>query len=138
MNSLFNLSLRERRGYVYTVESSTTLFTDSGEFNVYFGCDSHHVKPCLRLIGGIIEDIAEHGISAVALDRAKRQYTGQLLIASENRESTSLSLGKSMLFYGKASTIDEISERIKNVSSEEIREVASLITPDKASTLTFA
>ena len=138
MNSLFNLSLRARRGYVYTVESSTTLFTDSGEFNVYFGCDSHHVKPCLRLIGGIIEDIAEHGISAVALDRAKRQYTGQLLIASENRESTSLSLGKSMLFYGKASTIAEISDRIKHVSSEVVREVASLLTPDKASTLTFA
>ena len=137
MNSLLNVALRERRGYVYTVESSTTLFSDCGEFNIYFGCDNHHIAPCLKLIGDTIDKIADNGLSATAIERAKRQYIGQLLIASENRENMALSLGKSMLFFGKASTFEEISERIQNITSEELRSIAGLITRDKASTLTF-
>ncbi|MDD2962098.1 MAG: pitrilysin family protein [Muribaculaceae bacterium] len=137
MNSLLNLALRERRGYVYTVESSSTLFSDSGLFTIYFGCDDCHVKSCLRLINKSIDDIALNSISAKALDFAKRQYTGQLLLSTENRENSAITLGKSMLFFNRVSSIDEMAERITSVTSQEIMDIAQIIASDKASILTL-
>ena len=39
MNARLNLSLRERHGLVYTVESSMVSYSDTGCWSVYFGCD---------------------------------------------------------------------------------------------------
>ena len=43
MNSRLNVSLRERRGLVYTVESNLTSYTDTGAFCIYFGTDPEDV-----------------------------------------------------------------------------------------------
>ncbi len=137
MNSLLNVALRERRGYVYTVEAATTLFTDTGLFTIYFGSDDCHVKPCLRIIRKQIEQLANDVLSDKALDMAKRQYAGQLIVSNENRENVALSLGKGMLYFNKVSPIDEISERIYSITKTEIQEAASLLVPELASTLTL-
>ena len=50
MNSRLNLSLREKHGLVYTVESVMTTYTDTGLWSVYFGCDPHDVARCRRLV----------------------------------------------------------------------------------------
>ena len=49
MNSRLNVSLRERRGLVYTVESNLTSYTDTGAFCIYFGTDPEDVDTCLKL-----------------------------------------------------------------------------------------
>ena len=50
MNSLLNLSLRERNGLVYNVESSVQTFTDCGWWGVYFGTDPENAEKCERLV----------------------------------------------------------------------------------------
>ena len=50
MNSRLNLSLRERRGLVYTVESSMAAYSDAGLWTIYFGCDPSDVARCRRLV----------------------------------------------------------------------------------------
>ncbi len=137
MNSLLNVELRERRGYVYTVESASTLYTDCGLWTTYFGCDEQHLERCHRLIGQCIERLAERGLTPRQLSLAKQQYVGQLQVAAENMESRALALGKAMLYYGRVSTPADTERRILNVDSEQLRQVAELLTPDKASTLSF-
>jgi predicted Zn-dependent peptidase len=50
MNSLLNLSLREKHGLVYNVESSYQPFTDTGMWTVYFGCDPENANRCEQLV----------------------------------------------------------------------------------------
>ena len=136
MNSILNVAIRERRGYAYTVESSVTLFSDCGLFTVYFGSDERQVRKCLKIIDNEIDRIASGGLKEKALEAAKKQYVGQLLVSSENPESHALSLGKGILNFGQVNTINEIADMIRAVSAEELRSVAESIS-GKCSSLIF-
>lgn len=138
MNSLFNVELRERHGYVYSVDAYTSLFTDCGLFTVYFGCDEEHVKPCRRLIFDIIGRLADTPLSKRALDAAKKQYLGQSIVAGENREQFALSMGRSVLFNGKIVSSSEVKDRINSITPEELREAARRISRENCSVLTFS
>lgn len=137
MNSLLNISLRERRGLVYTVEASTAAFTDAGALAIYFGCDPSDVKSCRRLVMHNLERLTSDAIAAKALDAAKKQYIGQLAVASENKEQSSLSIARSMLYYGHVSSSEQVKERILSVTSDDILQVARLVAPANCSVLTF-
>lgn len=136
MNSLLNVAIRERRGYAYTVESAVALFSDCGLFTVYFGSDSRYVKKCLRIVDNELCRIADGGLRAQAVEAAKKQYAGQLVVAGDNTENLALSLGKGILYYGKADSLGEIAEKIRSVTSEELREAAAMLY-GRCSTLTF-
>ena len=137
MNSLLNIALRERRGYVYSVDSYTSLFTDCGELTIYFGCDPEHVKPCRRIIYDTLASLAENSMKPRALDAAKKQYIGQMTVGSDNSEQLAISTGRAMLFNGYAAPIKEIEERIKSITADDLRRAAEFIAPEKCSILTF-
>lgn len=137
MNSLLNVALRERRGYVYSVDSYTSLFTDCGELTVYFGCDPEHVKPCRRIIFDTLSRLAETPLKPHALEAAKKQYIGQMTVGSDNSEQVAISTGRAMLFNGYVAQAKEIIERINNITPDDIRQAAEYLTPEKCSILTF-
>lgn len=137
MNSLLNVAIREKRGYAYTVESSVSLMSDCGLFQIYFGSDESHVNPSLRLIRNIMDDLASKPLSEKALQAAKRQYLGQLLVSSENKESMALSLGKTFLNYGRVMTDGELAEHINALTAQDIMNCAELLAFDTCSVLTL-
>lgn len=137
MNSLLNVLMRERRGLVYTVESSIASFTDCGLLEIYFGCEQNKVKKSLDIIGKTIDQLAQSPLSTSRLEAAKRQYCGQLLVASQSVESTALGAGKSVLYWNQVPNVDRTVERIKAVTAEQVRQAAELITPSHTSILTF-
>ncbi|MDO4512022.1 MAG: pitrilysin family protein [Bacteroidales bacterium] len=137
MNSMLNVLMRERRGLVYTVESSIASFTDSGLLEIYFGCEQCKVKKSLDIIAKAIDSLAQSPLSASRLDAAKRQYCGQLLVASQNVESMALGAGKSVLYWGKVSSVDDAVERIQAVTAEQVRQAAELLAPTNTTILTF-
>lgn len=138
MNSLLNVSLREKHGYVYTVESSVTHYIDTGLFSIYFGCDHNHTAKCIKLIEQTIDKLADKQLSEKSLSMAKRQYIGQLLVASDNKENLALSMGKSLLYFNHVQDNATTFERIMSITPEGLRDAASMLTPDKASSLTFS
>lgn len=137
MNSLLNVALRERRGYVYSVDAYTSMFTDCGLFTIYFGCDEEHVKKCLKLIFDTLDRLAQTPMNARTLSAAKKQYLGQTIVAGENREQLALSIGRATLFYGKAAPANEIIERINSITAEEMQTAAEKLTRQYCSVLTF-
>lgn len=137
MNSLLNVALRERRGYVYSVDSYTSLFTDCGELTIYFGCDMEHVKPCRRIIFDTLSRLADTSMKPRALDAAKKQYIGQMIVGSDNSEQLAISTARAMLFNGHAAPAKEIIERVNSIMPDDIRQAAEYLTPDKCSILTF-
>lgn len=137
MNSLLNVLMRERRGLVYTVESSVASFTDCGLLEIYFGCERNKVKKSLDIIARTTDQLAQTALPPSRLEAAKRQYCGQLLVASQSVESAAIGAGKSLLYWGKVTSVDKAVERIMAVTAEQVRQAAELITADKATILIF-
>ena len=131
MNARLNLSLRERHGLVYTVESSMVSYSDTGCWSVYFGCDHHDVKRCLRLVHRELDRVMQHPLSERQLQSAKRQLKGQLAIACDNREQFALDFAKHFLHYGHERNIEELNHHIDAVTSAQIQDVAQqFFAPD--------
>ena len=125
MNSRLNVSLREKHGLVYNVESNVNFYTDTGLFAVYFGSDPKHSERCIRLIGKEIKRLKEEELTPMQLSLAKRQWKGQMSIAAENSETRALSMGKNYLHLDRYTSLDEIFTRIDAITSSQVREVAN-------------
>ena len=137
MNSRLNRELREKRGYVYTVESSVSLMSDSGLWLVYFGCDPSAVGKCRRIVFNELDRLAQSAMSESALEKIKRQYCGQLLVSSDHRENRAMALAKSLLYYGDICDIASTAEAIRTVTPAQFREVAELLAPSACGSLTL-
>ena len=136
MNARFNLSLRERHGLVYTVDSSMVTYSDTGVWCVYFGCDPHDVSRCRRLVAKELQRVMEKPLSTAQLNAAKRQIKGQLGVACDNRESFALDFGKSFLHYGWEKDIHNLFQRIDALTAEQIQQVAQeTFSPERLTTL---
>lgn len=136
MNSLLNISLRERRGLVYSVDASAIWYTDCGAFTVYFGCDPSDTERCRTLVRKCIADVAEgRAINERRLEMAKRQYLGQIVVGSENRESRVLGIARAALFIGKAATAEETESAVRAVGLDALTAAAATII--ESSTLTL-
>ena len=137
MNSLLNVSLREKRGLVYTVESSLVTFADCGMIQIYLGCEHEKLKKALRLIDNTIDSLAQTPMSDRRLDAYKRQYSGQLLVASDNAEFTAMGAGRGLLYYNRVSTLQDNIDCILSVTPAQLQCAAQKLTLDCCSVLTF-
>ncbi len=137
MNSRLNRELRDKRGYVYTVESIVALMSDCGLFQVYFGCDRARMEACIRLTISELRRLADSPLKPSVLEAAKRQYCGQLMVSTDNREAVAMSLGKSLLHHGSVWTASMTAERIQAVQAEEVRVLAEEMLNSGLSRLTI-
>ncbi len=124
LNSRLNNSLREKNGLVYNVESNVTFYSDTGVFAVYFACDPRYTEKCNRLVKKEFEKLCNIPLSTQQLSIAKKQWKGQIGIASENNENTSLGMAKSFLRLNKYASFDEVFAKIDVITGQEIQEVA--------------
>jgi predicted Zn-dependent peptidase len=137
MNSLLNVALRERRGLVYNVEASTAMFTDAGALMIYFGCDPDDLTRCRNIVRQTLDRMIDGGLSVRAIEAAKKQYLGQLAVASDNREQVALSLGRSMMYFGDIKSPEDIKNQILAITPDDVRQVAEMMSADKCSILTM-
>ncbi len=138
MNSKLNLSLREKHGLVYGVDSSITSYTDSGIFFIYYGVDHEDLDKSLKLVFKELEKLRENKLSDMKLSIAKKQLIGQLAVASDNSENLSLGIARTFLHRDKCEQFNTIIERIQKVTSATIQEVArELFDESKLSSLIY-
>ena len=137
MNSLLNVELRERRGYVYSVESTLTLLSDCGWISIYLGCDPDDVRSSMRVIDRITNRLSNELMPERRLDAYKRQYCGQLVVAADSAEFLAMNAGRGLLYRGQVATPDETIARIQAVTPEDIAQAAAYLSAEKLSSLTF-
>ena len=138
MNAKLNLALREHNGLVYTVESTMAAYGDTGIWSIYFGCDEHDVKRCLRLVRKELDKFMQKPLSEAQLKAAKKQIKGQVGVACDNRENFALDFGKSFLHYGWEKNVDRLYEQVDEITAEQIQAVAKeLFDKDRLTTLIF-
>lgn len=136
MNSILNDILREKHGWVYGVESSYTQYSDTGIMAISLGCERENTEKCIEAVRREISKLQDNSLTDRKLRAAKKQFLGQIAISSDNGESQCLSMGKSLLAYGKVASAEEIKREIEAVSADRIRDMACRIfAPDRTSCL---
>ena len=138
MNAKLNLALREHNGLVYTVESTMVAYGDTGTWSIYFGCDEHDVKRCLRLVRKELNKLMDKPLSEAQLRAAKKQIKGQIGVACDNRENFALDFGKSFLHYGWEKNVDRLYEQVDAITAQQMQQVAKeLFDEQRLTTLIF-
>lgn len=138
MNARLNLSLRERNGLVYTVESSMVSYSDTGIWCTYFGCDPKDIKRCLKLTRKELNRFMEKPLTITQLNAAKKQIKGQIGVACDNRENFALDFGKSYLHYGWERDITNLFNHIDALTPDIIHQVAQdIFAEEKLTTLIY-
>jgi len=138
LNSRLNLSLREKNGFAYNVESSYSPYYDTGIFSIYFGTDSLYLNKSIAIAMAELKKLRTIKLGTVQLSKAKNQIKGYLARGYENHESLMLSLGKSLLVFDKIDSIEDICRKIDKVTASELLETANdIFEPSKLSTLIY-
>mgnify|MGYP002509456782 CR=1 FL=1 len=138
LSSRLNLALREKRGLVYTVESTLTTYTDTGVWAIYFGCDHHDAEKCKRIVKRELQRLCDAPLSDKALAAAKRQIIGQIALSYDNFESVAIGMGKRMLHYGRTQTKEKMIERIQALTAEQVWDAAKeVFNPENLTILEY-
>ncbi|MDR3340504.1 MAG: insulinase family protein [Candidatus Symbiothrix sp.] len=131
MNNRLNLSLREKYGLVYSVESGFGTYTDTGVFTVYFACDHASKDKCLQLVYKELKRLRDNKLSGSQFAAAVKQWKGQLGIAGDNKENTALRMGKSFLHFNKYDELPQVYQKIDALTAEQLVEIANEIYEEK-------
>ena len=138
LNSRLNLSLREKNGLAYNVESSYSPYNDTGIFSIYFGTDSQYLNKSISIALAELKKLRTSKLGTIQLSKAKNQIKGYLARGYENHESLMLSLGKSLLIFNKIDSIEDLCNKIDAVTATELLETANdIFEPEKMSTLIY-
>ncbi len=138
LNSRLNLSLREKRGLVYTVESAYTPLSDTGYWCTYFACDKEDLAACEQLIRDELDRLCSSPLSDAALRQALRQLRGQMAIAAQNQEASALAMAKSMLYFSTAPTWQETFDKIAGTTPRTLLQISQeTLSPDNLYTLRY-
>lgn len=138
MNSRLNLSLRERRGMAYNIESNYTAYTDTGLFNVYFGTDRENFEKALDLVKKEFKLLRDTKLGGLQLSKAKKQMIGQIAVSTESHDDLMLAIGKSYLLYNRVDPLSEVFKKIEAITDVELIEVANeILDENRLSTLVY-
>lgn len=135
MNSRLNISLREKYGFVYSVDAHYVSYTDTGMFVIYFGTEMKQLDKCIGLVKKELSKFTQEKLSARALAGAKEQIKGQLAMSEENNLNQMM-MGRSILNRGYVPSLDEIFGLIQETDATKIQAMAGdMFNPDQLSYL---
>lgn len=138
MTSRLNVALRERNGLVYTVESNSVCYTDTGLWSIYFGCDPCDVKRCLAIVRRQLDRLCQAPLSPRALEAAKTQLKGQIAVAQDNFESTAIGMAKRYLHYGTTRTMQDTFRLLDGITAQQLLSTAQeVFAPERMLTLIY-
>ena len=138
MSSRLYLSLREKYGLVYNIDSQAVPLSDTGYWNIYLACEPQHKDQCLELCHKELKQLRDTKLTATQLQRALRQLEGQLAISAENQENNALAMAKQMLYHHRAPQWQETFAKVQKITPEQLQEVANeVFAPEKIYTLLY-
>lgn len=127
LNSRLNLSIREKHGYSYHVESNYHTYVDTGVFSVYLGTDNGFLEKSLYLLNKELKRLRKSALTGLQLDKLKQQTAGQMALGYESNLNKMLGSGKSLLHDREVLTLNEMHDRINKVTASGILEAANVV-----------
>ena len=138
MSSRLYLSLREKHGLVYNIDSQTVPLSDTGYWNIYLACEPQHREQCLELCHKELQTLREVRLTSSQLQRALRQLEGQMAISAENQENNALAMAKQMLYHRQAPAWQETFAKVQKITPDQLQDIANeVFAPEKVYTLLY-
>ena len=138
MSSRLYLSLREKHGLVYNIDSQAVPLSDAGYWNIYLACEPQHKNQCLELVQKELHNLRDVKLTSAQLQRALRQLQGQLAISAENQENNALAMAKQMLYHHRAPQWQETFAKVQKITPEQLQDVANeVFDTNKIATLLY-
>ena len=138
MSSRLYLSLREKHGLVYNIDSQAVPLSDTGYWNIYLACEPQHKEQCLELCHKELKQLRDLTLTSAQLQRALRQLEGQMAISAENQENNALAMAKQMLYHHHAPAWQETFAKVQKITPEQLQDVANeIFAPEKIYTLLY-
>lgn len=138
MSSRLYLSLREKHGLVYNIDSQAVPLSDTGYWNIYLACEPQHKDQCLELCHKELKQLRDTALTSSQLQRALRQLEGQMAISAENQENNALAMAKQMLYHHHAPAWQDTFARIQTITPTQLQDVANeVFAPETIYTLLY-
>ncbi len=125
MSSRLYLSLREKYGLVYNIDSQAVPLSDTGYWNIYLACEPQHKDHCLELCHKELKQLRDTTLTSAQLLRALRQLEGQMAISAENQENNALAMAKQMLYHHHAPAWQETFAKVQQITPTQLQDVAN-------------
>jgi predicted Zn-dependent peptidase len=139
LNSRLNMAIREKKGYVYTIESNYAALSDAGLFSIYTGSDPKNREKCFELVFKEMKKLREQALGTLQLHRAHSQLIGQLCISFDSNLTEMLSIGKNYLMFDTVDEINTIIAKIRTITSSDLMELANeMLNEETMSTIILA
>lgn len=131
MSSRLNLSIREKYGFTYNIDSSYAIYSDTGLWSVYLGTEGNTVERCRDLVMKELKKLREKPLSTLQLHKAKNQLKGQIAIAQESNGSLMLGFAKTFLLFNRVDSFEEICTKIDSITAGKIQTISNELFDEK-------
>ncbi|MFQ5801657.1 MAG: M16 family metallopeptidase [Candidatus Methylomirabilales bacterium] len=135
MSSRLFQEIREKRGLVYSIYSYAASYRDGGLLVVYAGTSSEHYQEVVDLIQDQFRQIRDELVDPLEFRRAKEQLKGNLLLALESTNGRMNRLGKMYMYHNRCFGLEEIIQRIDEVTPERLQQLTHSLLDGGACTL---
>jgi predicted Zn-dependent peptidase len=136
MSSRLFQNIRERKGLVYSIESSLDLFRDAGSLAVYAGAAPRTAPKVAELTLKEFKKLKTRPVPADELQRAKEFVKGPLVLSLESSTSRMTHLAHQQMYHGKFYSMEEILENIDAVEPGDLQHLANEIFDPSHITIT--
>ena len=126
MSSRLFQEIREKRGLVYSVFSSTQSFSDCGLVQIYMGTGVEDVPELIPVLCGEINKITD-GVSSDEVKRARAQTKAGLLMSLESPSSRCSQRARQLMIYGRTLDTAEIIAKVESVDAAGIKRAAGRV-----------
>jgi predicted Zn-dependent peptidase len=130
MSSRLFQEIRENRGLAYSVYSFLSSYIDAGLLGVYVATDSQNVNPVLGAIKNETKKICKGEISKSDLTAAVDHLIGGIYLSSESADNRMMRIAKNEFVFHKYVSYEELVSKLKQVTVDEVVEVANDIFRD--------
>ncbi len=137
MSSRLFQEIREKRGKAYSVYSFSTSYKDVGYLGVYAGTSIESTEEVVELIVKELDKLAAGEMTDEELRRTQGQLVGSMMLGLESTDSWMSHIARNEIYFGKMVTTDEICQRIRAVSRDEVVELADALFRTDGMTLTL-
>jgi predicted Zn-dependent peptidase len=137
MSSRLFQEIREKRGKAYSVYSFSSSYKDVGYLGVYAGTSLESTEEVVELILKELQKMAGGDVTPDELSRTQGQLVGSMMLGLESTDSWMSHIARNEIYFGKAVSTEEICEKIRAVSRDEVIELADALFAKREMTLTL-
>jgi predicted Zn-dependent peptidase len=125
MSSRLFQRIREELGLAYAVYSFTSFYRAMGVAGVYVGTQPARAEEATAAIRGELARLARDGLAGAALEDAKQQTRGQLMLSLESPTAKMYRLASTAVYGEPYLSLDDMLAAVAALTADDIAAVAS-------------